>query len=132
MKRYRGWVSVPVLLLVIMLSALLVHHQRSLNDSHLWNVQRSLQQPQVIWQEIYQTLLTLPVAAGGHANCAGFCRPKDGHWQSRELSFGNVWLQKQRIELFHVERWCATRDQQRVRCWWQHDSGQQNSMWLAY
>lgn len=132
MIRQQGWVSVPVLLLVIMLSALLVRHQLTLNDSSLWQTQREQIESQKIWQDIHQALMTLPAVSGDAANCTGFCRPKTGNWQSVSLTLGKVWLQKQRIERLGVERWCATRDQQWVRCWWHHDSGAHSVIWLAY
>ncbi|CUB02456.1 hypothetical protein [Marinomonas fungiae] len=132
MKPNHGWVSMPILLMVIMLSALLVSHQSSLQEESLWQTQKAQQQPQIIWRDIYQMLSTMPAVAVGSLNCTGFCRPQSGYWQLRQFSSGAAWLQKQRIEHLNVERWCATRDQQRVRCWWQHDSGETKQMWLTY
>lgn len=132
MRNNQGWVSVPVLLMVVMLSAVLVHHQLSLNDSRLWQTQRVQLHTQEVWQDIHQLLATLPASEGEQPHCSGFCRPQDGHWQVQQLASGNIWLQKQRIERLKVERWCATKDQQRVRCWWRHDTGEQTAIWLQY
>ncbi|SBS26419.1 hypothetical protein MAQ5080_00514 [Marinomonas aquimarina] len=132
MKGRHGWVSVPVLVLVVILSLLLVRHQVSLNDSHLWQTQRAQYNPQSVWQESYQALSAMSATAGEQSHCAGFCRPQDGHWHLARLTTGQFWLQKQRIARLGVERWCATADQQRVRCWWLYDNGEQRSLWLQY
>ena len=132
MKPNHGWVSLPILLMIIMLSALLMSHQVSFQEESLWQTQKVQQQPQAIWRDIYQLLSAMPAVEVGALSCIGFCRPQNGYWQVRQLAAGTAWLQKQRIEDLNVERWCATIDQQRMRCWWHYDSGETRQMWVAY
>lgn len=129
MRRYQGWVSLPILLMVVVFSLLLVRHQESINSSAVWQVQRS-QQVSSIWQDGHLALKTIPATLVGEANCLDFCSPKKGKWQSVQINQGAVWLQKQRIEQWGVERWCITKDQQQIRCWWHYDNGESSTLWL--
>lgn len=128
-KVYRGWVSVPVLMLVIVFGMLMVRYQTSLQSNELWKTQQKLSREHTIWHESYELLSFMSASM---SLCSDFCSPEGGHWTKNNTSMGQVWLQKQRISHLAVERWCVTRDQQRIRCWWIHDDGRYSTSVLNH
>ncbi|MBJ7550635.1 hypothetical protein [Marinomonas ostreistagni] len=130
-RQSRGWISLPVVLLIIMLSALLLQQNALFQDHKAWHAVSALNQDSDIWQEAYSTLNRISSSEGGGENCQGFCRPSKGDWQQGSVEGQRIWLQRQRLTEMSIERWCATFDKMRIKCWWREDSGAERSMWLT-
>lgn len=123
----RGWVSFPILLVVMIFGILLVRQQSVIHNKSNWQTQKSLTSQSDMWDESYQLLTHVPAT---NSSCVDFCSPKTQSWLLKKASFGKVWLQKLRVDSLAVERWCVTRDQQLMRCWWIHDDGRYSTMLL--
>ena len=127
----RGWISVPVLLLVVMLGLLLLQQQTVINDHKRFQLATEVLSQNVVWRNAYLALSDLTPSPGGGPSCIGFCSPSVEGWQSKMLEGQRVWLQRKRLSSLSVERWCASFDKKHIKCWWHDDSGAKREMWLT-
>lgn len=116
----RGWVSLPVLLIVGVVAWQLFERSSELNNENMWSVQRYVSGTVPRWRTVFQALeerrsMQKPISS----ECVDFCALEDSPWNTFELDDGfNVSYQLHKISGLDVERWCAALDSQNAMCWW--------------
>ena len=126
-----GWISVPVLILVSILSLLLFQQQDSLNDFKNWQIVYRIQERETTWKEVHHLLGSIPATEADSESCLGFCSPSSFVWLHKNFDGESLWLQRKRLSSLSVERWCASFDKKHIKCWWHNDSGAKREMWLT-
>ncbi len=124
----RGWVSLPVLLIIAAITWQLHHQSQSLTRESIWLKQRQLDGGNSQWHEVLQALESrLSMGQANMSACVDFCPLNESSWQSLDLNQQTtVFYQAHQHPKLPVERWCASLDRVTARCWWRQ---QQRTSW---
>ena len=143
LRSQRGWVSLPIIALLLMVATVSVHYQERVQASYQWRGQlNEVEVNQQIWKDFQQTWIVSPNFTSAKASsCFGFCELKNNSlestWYNKEgLSLVYRWESYQSLpdesdhsQVFH--RLCATQNQQQYRCWWWREKRQVSSGWVS-
>ncbi|QUX92490.1 hypothetical protein CYL31_14255 [Marinomonas sp. A3A] len=132
-RTQQGWVSLPIIALLLAMSSLSMHFQERLMASYKWRGQvNEVEANQQIWTDFQQALVVSPSFASATASaCVGFCelsqRSKENGWQKDDQFIYYRWESYESLpdesENTDVSyRLCATQNQQQYRCWWWRES----------
>ena len=117
-----GWVSLPIIVLIVSLGGMLLAQQWSINTQHQWQHYYDVTDERELWHLVWDQLQYAPSRLQTGA-CAEFCSPWDDTavWQKMTIAEQEVWYQAQHIQqgTSKVQRWCASRNQLTLHCWWQ-------------
>jgi hypothetical protein len=151
----RGWVSLPIIALLLAVSTLSTRYQETLLATYKWRGQlNDVEENQQIWVDFYTDVIASPafhLATLG--DCVGFCGllEQQDSYQEQVWTQGDQTLNYQwsRYELSLEEksdeagsssesenkqtsyRLCATQNQQAYLCWWWRDGKLLSNGWLS-
>ncbi|MBM6549675.1 hypothetical protein [Marinomonas ostreistagni] len=123
MKNTRlGWVSVPIMVLILSVTGLLLALQSSVNEHVLWQSYFQTTSAQQYWRSVFAKLQSGAVASLPSA-CDGFCSPWASvqSWQSMQLDGDTLFVQVHHHDNYDAKRWCASLDKKLIYCAWQRD-----------
>ena len=137
MSAQRGWVSLPIIALLLAISTLSAQYQQRQQASYLWRGQlKDLQVEQQIWTNFKQDFVVSPsLSSAILSECVGFCalglHAQEKIWQKDTQRMHYQWARHASPldELGNVTtyyRLCASQNQQQYRCWWWR-----NGTWLS-
>jgi hypothetical protein len=132
-RTQQGWVSLPIIALLLAMSSLSMHFQQRLMASHQWRGQvNEVDANLKIWDDFYLAFVISPSFTSAKASeCIGFCelsqRSKENGWQKDDQFIYYRWESYEPLpdesENTDVSyRLCATQNQQQYRCWWWRES----------
>jgi hypothetical protein len=141
-RTQRGWVSLPIIALLLAMSSLSMHYQQRLLASYQWRGQvNEVEADQQIWSDFWQDLVESPSFTSATASvCVGFCAlgepVQEKTWQKanqlmhyRWESYESLPDESDNTETFY--RLCATQNQQQYRCWWWRESSLLANGWVS-
>ena len=139
-RSQRGWVSLPIIALLLAVSALSVRYQEDLLAAYQWRGQLSdIEEEQKFWTAFQSEFVASPSFSSAlDSECVGFCdlleqqeSDQEKTWQYSNQTFTYQWS---RYEGSAEEesssepessqtsyRLCATQNQQVYLCWWWRD-----------
>ncbi|WP_219703825.1 hypothetical protein [Marinomonas lutimaris] len=132
-RTQQGWVSLPIIALLLAMSSLSMHFQERLMASYKWRGQvNEVDANLKIWDDFYLAFVISPSFTSAKASeCIGFCelsqRSKENGWQKDDQFIYYRWESYESLpdesENTDVSyRLCATQNQQQYRCWWWRES----------
>ncbi|MEO9273853.1 hypothetical protein ABFY09_03255 [Marinomonas sp. 5E14-1] len=150
----RGWVSLPIIALLLAISSLSTHFQNTMIASYQWRGQLSdLEEDQQIWRDFIDDYVASPsFYLATLSDCVGFCdlaeqqsSDEESTWSKGEQTLQYQWS---RYDLSEDDeeseggtettsvtqtsyRLCATQNQQAYLCWWWRDGKLLSSGWVA-
>ena len=138
----RGWVSLPIIALLLALSTLSAHYQQGLQAGFKWRSQlNDVTEEQKIWTDFYQAwVVSAHFSAAQASTCIGFCALHESRlesiWQTRNQQLYYRWERYTSVpdEMDNTQRsyrLCATQNQQQYRCWWWHEHRLLASGWVS-
>lgn len=138
----QGWVSLPIIALLLALSTLSAHYQQGLEAGLKWRSQLyNVTEEQQIWTDFYQALVvSAHFSAANASTCIGFCDLREPRlesiWQARNQRLYYRWESyiSSPDEMENPQRsyrLCATQNQQQYRCWWWHEHRLLASGWVS-
>ncbi|NLQ18424.1 hypothetical protein HGG82_12445 [Marinomonas sp. M1K-6] len=138
----RGWVSLPIIALLLAISALSSQYQQRLQAGYKWRGQlHDVEEGQQIWGDFYQAWVVAADFSSAKASaCVGFCDLQQSAleriWQSNDQWVYYRWERYVSVpdesENTHLSyRLCATQNQQQYRCWWWQESRLLASGWVS-
>ncbi|ETX11162.1 hypothetical protein MUS1_11680 [Marinomonas ushuaiensis DSM 15871] len=141
----RGWVSLPIIALLLAVSALSVRYQEDVLAAYQWRGQLSdVEDAQQIWTAFKSEFITAPDFSAAHdSECVGFCDlftdQSNGHENAWRFDNQDVSYQWSRFELTVGEsadlsvsyRLCATQNQQDYLCWWWREGKLISNGWVS-
>lgn len=137
-----GWVSLPIIALLLVLSTLSVSYQQRLQAAFQWRGQLDdVNQEQQVWTEFVDQVVANPnFSNAAPSECRGFC-PIRAHshnqrWQQGSLSLayrleGHQTVLDEAGRTSNFYRLCATQNQYQYRCWWWQESQPSSSGWVT-
>ena len=136
----QGWVSLPIIALLLAVSALSMRYQETLFASYKWRSQLSdVANEQAIWENFRQTFVVSPsFDVAVLSDCEGFCALNRLQNTAQEKSWTNdgntldyqwtMYVKEETqddgvtvISTTTSYRLCATQNQQAYLCWWWRD-----------
>lgn len=150
----RGWVSLPIIALLLVVSSLSTHYQETMLASYQWRGQLSdVEEDQQIWRDFMDYYVTSPsFHLATLSDCVGFCDlaeqqtsdeertwSKDGQtlyyqWSHYDLSENEEESEDESETISVIQtsyRLCATQNQHSYLCWWWRDGKLLSSGWVA-
>lgn len=138
----RGWVSLPIIALLLALSTLSVHYQQRLQAAFQWRGQLDdVNQEQQVWTEFVDQVVANPnFSIATPSECRGFCpiriHSHNQRWQQGGQSLRYRWEGYQAVldepsRRSNFYRLCATQNQYQYRCWWWQESQLLSSGWVT-
>lgn len=140
MRRSRGMMSLPIMLLLLLLITLSYRFYQPLASQHQWNYQQYVaSEQQQIWQEFMMDVVIKATSnMAQESECDGFC-PLDETteadwqqlytWQSQselktDASFTNLyWFLERNTKKTPYYRLCAQRlSLEEIKCWWYEET----------
>lgn len=141
-RTQRGWVSLPIIALLLAMSSLSMHFQERLMASYKWRGQvNEVEADLQIWTNFQQALILTPSFVSATASeCIGFCDLRESiqekSWQKdnqlvhyRWESYESLPDESDDTQIFY--RLCATQNQQQYRCWWWQESRLLANGWVS-
>ncbi|WP_460755050.1 hypothetical protein [Marinomonas epiphytica] len=136
--RQAGWVSLPIVLLLLAMASASAYFQRQFLASYEWRLlfQQSQQTgrfAQAFWQEFVNTP---NFAQASPSQCEGFCTLAKGlssqrQWQTNTQTYFYQWHSYQEEMSSTVfYRLCVSKNQSQYYCWWWQNSHLQSHGWL--
>ena len=138
----RGWVSLPIIALLLAMSSLSMHFQERLMASYKWRGQvNEVEADQQIWSDFQQALVASPSFASAKASeCVGFCElggsSQEKTWRKdnqlvhyRWESYESLPDESDNTQISY--RLCATQNQRQYRCWWWRESRLLANGWVS-
>lgn len=140
-----GWMSLPVIALLLVVSTFSVRYQEALFASYKWRGQLSdVAEEQEIWRVFHEGFVGSPSFNLANLSvCVGFCTltrlqntNQEKEWRHDGETLNYQWT---RYEKLNVDtslittsyRLCATQTQQTYLCWWWRDSKLLSSGWVS-
>ncbi|MBR7888976.1 hypothetical protein J9B83_08445 [Marinomonas sp. A79] len=128
----RGWISLPIIGLLLAVSSVSMHYQESMMASYQWRGQLSdVDKDQLIWTEFERQFVDSADFAGGSVSlCQGFCElnqaqytPNEKTWQAASNSalLYYQWHRYENADTTEFHRLCASQNQRQYQCWWWRD-----------
>lgn len=149
-KSQKGWVSLPIIALLLAISSLSTHYQDTMMASYQWRGQLSdLEEEQQIWRDFIGDYVASPsFHLASLSGCVGFCDLAEQQSSDEEKSWSKdgqtLQYQWSRYDLSEDEeesetasvveisyRLCATQNQQAYLCWWWRDGKLLSSGWVS-
>lgn len=144
LKSQSGWVSLPIIALLLAVSALSVRYQDDLLAAYQWRGQLSdIENEQKIWTVFKSEFITSPdFLSALDSECLGFCdlltdqnHRHENTWQSDNQEIHYQWMRDELIggegiDLSTSYRLCATQNQQDYVCWWWRRGKQISNGWV--
>jgi len=146
----RGWVSLPIIALLLAVSALSVRYQEDVLAAYQWRGQLSdVEDAQQIWTAFKSEFTTSPdFLSALESECVGFCDlftgQNNGHenkWlfdSSNSQEIGYQWSRYESVgdvdesaDLSVSYRLCATQNQQDYLCWWWREGKLISNGWVS-
>jgi hypothetical protein len=141
----KGWISLPIIALLLAVSALSARYQETLLASYKWGGQLSdVAEEQEIWRFFRVGFVESPsFNLASLSACVGFCELASLQNTSQEKEWNHdgkvLNYQWTRYEKFDVDtnlvetsyRLCATQNQQTYLCWWWRESKLISSGWVS-
>jgi len=152
----KGWVSLPIIALLLAISSLSTHFQNTMIVSYQWRGQLSdLEEDQQIWRDFIDDYVTSPsFHLATLSDCVGFCDLAEQQTSDEERTWSKdgqtLQYQWSRYDLSEDEdedeaesegettpvirtsyRLCATQNQQAYLCWWWRDGKLLSSGWVT-
>ncbi|WP_148831684.1 hypothetical protein [Marinomonas sp. IMCC 4694] len=138
----RGWVSLPIIAVLLAVSTLSFRYQDSVMASYQWRGQLSdVNEAQQIWIDFQEQFVRAPrfmdsVSRG----CQGFCRLTDSQFteyekigSSKEGGSGLFyqWNRYEKADTTMVYRLCGSQNQRQYQCWWWQDHRLMSAGWVS-
>lgn len=128
-RTVRGWVSLPIIVLLLAISTVSVQYQQRLQASYQWRGQlNDIENEQQIWADFEQAFVLSPSFSSATLSpCSGFCAltlfGQEKTWQKDAQTLSYQWqrdefIQQETGETVVSYRLCASQNQQAYRCWW--------------
>ncbi len=146
----QGWISLPIIALILSVSALSIRYQEALFASYKWRAQLSdVADEQEIWDAFRESFVAAPsFSAATISDCEGFCtldtwqnttQEKSWHDDDRSLDYQWMVYVKEETEDDGVTvistttsyRLCATQNQQAYLCWWWRNGKRLAEGWVS-
>lgn len=138
-KTQQGWISVPILILLLAAGTFSVYFQQDLLAD--WQWRKTLQQAQVSSQipdafkaqYVQQPNFSLAQSSP----CVGFCELTGAdsgnlrRWANNKLQVWYQWSQWQNAQGGQFHRLCASLNQHAFHCWWWREQVLQSHGWVA-
>tara|TARA_R110001606_G_C15364985_1_gene648950 strand:- start:294 stop:746 length:453 start_codon:yes stop_codon:yes gene_type:complete len=138
----QGWVSLPIVALLLAMSSLSMHFQERLMAAYQWRGQvNEVEADQQIWADFRQALVVSPSFTSAKASeCIGFCalgeRSQEKTWQKdnqlvhyRWESYESLPDESDNAKISY--RLCATQNQQQYLCWWWREDRLLANGWVS-
>jgi hypothetical protein len=142
LRHQNGWVSLPIIALLLALSTLSVNYQQRLQAAFKWRGQlNEAEAQQEIWGDFYRILVSSPsFVSATVTECLGFCdlrsHLQEKTWQNDDQQVNYRWERYQPVsgeatnpDTFY--RLCATQNQQQYRCWWWREHRLISNGWVT-
>lgn len=150
-----GWVSLPIIALLLAVSALSVRYQNDLLAAYQWRGQlNDVEEGQQVWIEFKSEFVASPdFSSALDSECVGFCdlltnrnNDNENEWQSaisstsnqslhyqwaRYESVGEESAEDEGVDLSVSYRLCATQNQQNYLCWWWREGKLISNGWVS-
>jgi len=127
----QGWVSLPVIVLLLVVASLSLAYQQRLQDAFQWRATLDdVNQSSILWQKFQQERVLSPAFHDAQiSTCIGFCSLISSAslihtmvWHSNnEEDITYLWRYYDNTQGVRFYRLCARQDQQQYRCWWWRD-----------
>ncbi len=141
-RQQQGWISLPIIALLIALSSLSMQFQEKQLASYLWQGHvAEVTEEQSLWADFQKALVLSPsFALSVLSECIGFCDLQvivsEQTWQSGDASLRYRWeryesLPNEDENLATFYRLCATQNQQQYRCWWWQENRLLSNGWVS-
>jgi len=125
----RGWISLPIIMLLLVLSTLSMQYQQRLQASYQWRGQlKDIESEQQVWTDFKQGFVVSPdFSSATLSACLGFCglggSVQEKTWQKEAQSIHYQWLRyeaavDESVSVVISYRLCASQNRQQYRCWW--------------
>lgn len=125
----KGWISLPIIGLLLAVSSVSVHYQESIMASYQWRgVLSEVDEGQGAWAEFEQQFVSSASFTDSvMSRCQGFCElhqgqytPDESIWQaaSSSPSFYYQWHRFEKADAIEFHRLCASQNQLQYQCWW--------------
>lgn len=127
----RGWVSLPILVLLMTVAGLSLAYQQRLQERFLLrSTLEAFNQSTQIWQAFEQAVVVsvdFSAASAAQSQCAGFCRINASAysvnatvWRHDATEVTYLWRYYTDAESVRFYRLCARHQQQNYCWWWRH------------
>lgn len=158
-KSQKGWVSLPIIALLLVVSSLSTHYQNTVMASYQWRGQLSdLEEDQQIWRDFIDNYVASPsFHLASLSGCVGFCdlleqqtKDEESAWTKDGKTMHYQWSRYEQSEdeeeseeesgegeseatsvIQTSYRLCATQNQQAYLCWWWRDGKLLSSGWVT-
>jgi len=142
LSKFRGWISLPIVALLLAMSSLSIHYQERVLASSQWRGQlHDVDSELKIWQDFYQDLVTAPHFVSALASqCSVFCPLSEittqKEWQSQNQFLYYRW-ESYKLSAEEADspksfyRLCATQNQQQYCCWWWREDRLLSNGWVS-
>lgn len=138
----KGWVSLPIIALLLALSTLSVNYQQRWQAAFQWRAQLDeVTQEQKIWIDFFSSMAVNPdFSSAKNSDCLGFCDLMSHHqqkeWQKNGQAIRYRWEHYQSVAnesaaTNHFYRLCATQNQHQYQCWWWQENRLLSSGWVT-
>lgn len=145
----RGWVSLPIIALLLAVSALSVRYQEDLLAAYQWRGQLSdIEEEKKFWTAFQSQFVTSPSFSSAlDSECVGFCdvltdqnNGNENEWQddgsyndNKQLDYqwSRYELEEEGVKVSVSYRLCATQNQQDYLCWWWRDDKLISNGWVS-
>lgn len=141
-RTQHGWVSLPIVALLLAMSSLSMHFQERLMAAYQWRGQENeVEADQKVWADFRQALVVSPSFTLATASeCIGFCdlgeRSHEKTWQKdnqlvyyRWESYESLPDESDNTKISY--RLCATQNQQQYLCWWWRENRLLANGWVS-
>lgn len=138
----KGWVSLPVIAVLLTLSTLSIRYQDSLMASYQWRGQLSEVADELqIWTDFQQEFVNGPAFNDAVSRgCIGFCRLTDSQFTEYEKkwladesgsSLFYQWHRYEKADATLAYRLCASQNLRQYQCWWWQNHRLISNGWVS-
>jgi hypothetical protein len=123
----RGWISLPIIALLLGMSVLSMAYQKSQLASYQWLGQlKDVKDERQLWQDFELAFVESPnFASASKSECIGFCAlavQQEKNWQRHSRIMHYQWTRYINSQSKVSYRLCATENQHQYLCWWWRDN----------
>ncbi|MCB5161345.1 hypothetical protein [Marinomonas algarum] len=137
-----GWVSLPIIGLLLAVASISSHYQETLMASYQWRGKlKAAQEEQRFWTGFEQTfVLSANFSQAFSSQCAGFCDLSSAQYGLQEQIWQGASDQPLIFYQWHTfteteqrvsHRLCASQNQRQYRCWWWRDEQVVATGWVT-